>query len=152
MKYGMTKDGHALAVLSYHTMRHYYLQKICDRRGVFAAQITGRHKNLRSTERYLTTSLVAKRDIVNEVFNTVPEQEGAQMKALTDEISELKALIKQSIIISNGSPDNVKNTSRIAVDEAEKRLQNMALYESRQMRKGGPATDENKPVVSAFER
>lgn len=75
-KYGMSKTGHALSVLSYHTLRHYYLQQICDRRGVFAAQISGRHKNLRSTERYLTTSLVAKRDIVNEVFNT-PETNGA---------------------------------------------------------------------------
>ncbi|MBI2133605.1 site-specific integrase [Candidatus Woesearchaeota archaeon] len=151
-KYGMTKDGHTLAVLSYHTLRHYYLQKICDRRGVFAAQITGRHKNLRSTERYLTTSLVAKRDIVNEVFNTIPEQEVAQMKALKDEISELKALVKQSIIISNGSPDNVKNTSKIALEEAEKRMQNMALYESRQIRKGGPIQQESTVVVSSMER
>jgi integrase len=151
-KYGMTKDGHTLAVLSYHTLRHYYLQKICDKRGVFAAQITGRHKNLRSTERYLTTSLVAKRDIVNEVFNTIQEPEGAQMKALKDEIAELKALVKQSIIISNGSPDNIKNTSKIALEEAEKRMQNMALYESRQMRKGGPVQQENAVVVSSLER
>ncbi|MGV8162171.1 MAG: tyrosine-type recombinase/integrase [Candidatus Nanoarchaeia archaeon] len=151
-KYGMTKDGHTLAVLSYHTLRHYYLQKICDKRGVFAAQITGRHKNLRSTERYLTTSLVAKRDIVNEVFNTIQEPEGTQMKALKDEIAELKALIKQSVIISNGSPDNIKNTSKIALEEAEKRMQNMALYESRQMRKGGPVQQENAVVVSSMER
>jgi len=58
----------------------------------------------------------------------------------------------QSIIISNGSPDNVKNTSKIAVEEAEKRMQNMALYESRQMRKGGPVQQESAVVVSSMER
>ena len=152
MKYGMTKDGHSLSILSYHTLRHYFLQKICDQRGVFAAQITGRHKNLRSTERYLTTSLVAKRNIVNEVFNVKPEQQNNEIKELKDEISELKALIRQSVILSNGNPENIKNGNKIAVEEAERRMQNMALYESRQMRKGGPAQQEAPAVVGSLER
>ena len=69
-----------------------------------------------------------------------------------DEISELKALIKQSVILSNGNPENIKNGNKIAVEEAERRMQNMALYESRQMRKGGPAQQEAPVVVGSLER
>jgi len=131
MKYGMTNTGHALSVLSYHTLRHYYLQKICDQRGVFVAQISGRHKNLRSTERYLTTSLTAKQDIVNEVFNVQPQQESAQIASLKNEIHELKEIMKASVLLSNGNPNNVKNQNKIAVEEAERFLQNRALYQAR---------------------
>ena len=151
MKYGMTKDGHALSILSYHTLRHYYLQKICDRRGVFAAQISGRHKNLRSTERYLTTSLTAKRDIVNEVFNIQDQKESKELESLKDEISERKAILKQSVILSNGNPENTKNQSRISIEEAERMMQNRALYASRQLRKNKPAENERRPVMSSFE-
>lgn len=150
-KYGMTQDGHSLSVLSYHTLRHYYLQKICDSRGVFAAQITGRHKNLRSTERYLTTSMVAKKDIINEVFNIKEESASYEMSQLKDEIAELKAMIKQSMIINDGSSPYVKNQRKIAVEEAEKAMQNRAIYQSRQMRKGKPETEERKVMVSSFE-
>lgn len=150
MKYAISKTGRALSILSYHTLRHYYLQKICDQRGVFAAQISGRHKNLRSTERYLTTSMVAKRDIVDEVFNIQPEEKD-QINALKNEINELKDIIRQSIILSNGNPQNVKNKSRIAIEEAEKAMQNRALYQSRQMRKGKPETKDHDVMVSSFE-
>ena len=69
-----------------------------------------------------------------------------------DEISELKALIKQSVILSNGNPENIKNGNKIAVEEAERRMQNMALYESRQMRKGGFIQEEAQAVVGSLER
>jgi len=151
MKYGMSNTGHALSVLSYHTLRHYYLQKICDNRGVFAAQISGRHKNLRSTERYLTTSMVAKRDIVNDVFNVREETESYQVSQLKDEISELKSLIKQSMIIKDSSAPYVKKERNMAVEEAERAMQNRAIYQSRQLRKGKPETDERKAMVSSFE-
>lgn len=151
MKYGMSNTGHALSIFSYHTLRHYFLQRICDQRGVFAAQITGRHKNLRSTERYLTTSMVAKRDIVNGVFNVKEETAPYEVSQLKDEIAELKALIKESMIISNGNPQNVKNQSKIAIEEAERAMQNRALYESRQLRKSKPATNEHNVMVSSLE-
>lgn len=134
-KYGMSKSGHALSVLSYHTLRHYYMQQICDQRGVFAAQISGRHKNLRSTERYLTTSLVAKRDIVNQVFNTAEVNETDQIDSLKEEIAQLKELMLQSVILSNGNPHNVKNTKKMAVNEAEQYAQNRALYGRGQIKK-----------------
>jgi integrase len=150
MKYGMTKDGHALSILSYHTLRHYYMQKICDQRGVFAAQISGRHKNLRSTERYLTTSLKAKRDIVNEVFNIQEQKESRELEMLKNEISELKNILKQSIVLSNGHPENIKNR-RIVIEETEMMLQNRALYESRQLRKTKPAENNQRQYVSSLE-
>jgi integrase len=147
MKYGMTVTGHILSILSYHTLRHYYLQKICDQRGVFAAQISGRHKNLRSTERYLTTSLTAKKDIVNDVFNTQISQESHQMTALKDEISELKALMKQSVILSGGHKDHIRNQNRIAMEEAEGFMQNRALYQARQIKRT-VQVEETKEIVS----
>ncbi|RMG34933.1 MAG: hypothetical protein D6732_10055 [Methanobacteriota archaeon] len=152
MKYGMTKTGHALSVLSYHTLRHYYLQKICDQRGVFAAQISGRHKNLRSTERYLTTSLVAKRDIVNDVFNAPEESESKEILSLKNEIAELKALMMQSVILSNGNPMNSKNMSRIAIEEAERLMQNKALYEARRLRRTVKTEETTEQIVCGVQQ
>lgn len=151
MKYGMSNTGHALSVLSYHTLRHYYLQRICDQRGVFAAQISGRHKNLRSTERYLTTSLTAKKDIVNDVFNVQAHQEHAEIAALKNEISELKEIMKASILLSNGNPGNIKNQNRISIEEAERAMQNRALYQARRIRKVTEETEVRKQFVSSFE-
>jgi len=150
MKYGMSNTGHALSVFTYHTLRHYYLQKICDRRGVFAAQISGRHKNLRSTERYLTTSMVAKQDIVNEVFNIQDGKESHEMKMLRSEISELKKIMMESVVLNSGHPNHIRNR-KIIIEESEMRLQNRALHESRNLRRDKPATDERKKVVSSFE-
>ncbi|MCF7798883.1 tyrosine-type recombinase/integrase [Candidatus Woesearchaeota archaeon] len=147
MKYGMTNTGHALSILSYHTLRHYYLQKICDQRGVFAAQISGRHKNLRSTERYLTTSLTAKQSIVNEVFNVKEETATYEISQLKDEIAELKTLIKESMIISNGNPRNIKNQNRIAIEESENYMQNRALYQARKIRRVTEETEVRKEVI-----
>ena len=147
MKYGMTNTGHALSVLSYHTLRHYYLQKICDLRGVFAAQISGRHKNLRSTERYLTTSLTAKQDIVNDVFNVVPQQESAEIASLKDEIQELKEMMKASVLLSNGNPNNIKNQNRIAIEESERFMQNRALYRARKIHRVTEETEVRKEVI-----
>lgn len=93
-KYGTSRSGHKLSVLSYHTLRHYYLQKICDQRGVFAAQICGRHKNLRSTERYIKTSMRAKRDIVNSVFNTKEEKQQKEIAGLNDKIEKLTQMME----------------------------------------------------------
>jgi len=147
MKYGMTNTGHALSVLSYHTLRHYYLQRICDLRGVFAAQISGRHKNLRSTERYLTTSLTAKQDIVNDVFNVVPLQESAELSSLKNEIQELKEMMKSSVLLSNGNPNNIKNQNKIAIEESERFMQNRALFQARKIYKVTEETEVRKEVV-----
>lgn len=148
MKYGMTITGHTLSILSYHTLRHYYLQKICDTRGVFAAQITGRHKNLRSTERYLTTSLTAKKDIINEVFNVKEDTISYGVSELKNEIAELKALMKESIIISSGNPDHIRNQNRISIKEQENMMQNRALYQSRQIRRT-VEVQETEEIVSS---
>jgi len=133
-KYGRTNDGHVLSVLCYHALGHYFLQKTCDQRGVFAAQITGRHKTFRSTERYLTTSMVARRDIVNEVFNVKEVAASYEVSQLKDELARLKALVKQSVTICNGNLQDVKNQRRIALGEAEKAMQNRALVASRHIR------------------
>ncbi len=115
-KYATSQTGHKLSVLSYHTLRHYYLQKICDSRGVFAAQICGRHKNLRSTERYIKTSMKAKRDIVNAVFNTTEEKHNKDIKDLREQITELTKLVK--VVITPQSEACTPPTENIAEEEA----------------------------------
>ena len=42
--------------------------------------------------------------------------------------------------------------NKIAVEEADRRMQKMGLYESRQIRKGGPAQQEAPAVVGSLER
>jgi integrase len=120
-KYSESKSGHKLSVLSYHTLRHYYLQKICDNRGVFAAQICGRHKNLRSTERYIKTSMKAKRDIINSVFNTTDEKNNQEIKDLKAQIAELTNLVK--VVITPQSEACTPPTN-MAEQEAVAMLQN----------------------------
>ena len=95
--------------------------------------------------------MVAKRDIVNDVFNVREETESYQVSQLKDEISELKSLIKQSMIIKDSSAPYVKKERNMAVEEAERAMQNRAIYQSRQLRKGKPETDERKAMVSSFE-
>ena len=121
-KYSISATGHKLSVLSYHTLRHYYLQKICDSRGVFAAQICGRHKNLRSTERYIKTSMKAKRDIVNSVFNTAEEKHDKEISSLKDQIAELTNLVK--VVITPQSEACTKPKENIAEEEAIAMMQN----------------------------
>ncbi len=121
-KYGISATGHKLSVLSYHTLRHYYLQKICDSRGVFAAQICGRHKNLRSTERYIKTSMKAKRDIVNAVFNTTEEKHNKEIHDLKDQITELTNLVK--VVITPQSEACSKPKENMAEEEAIAMMQN----------------------------
>jgi len=120
-KYSESKSGHKLSVLSYHTLRHYYLQKICDNRGVFAAQICGRHKNLRSTERYIKTSMKAKRDIINSVFNTTEDKHNQEIKDLREQISELTNLVK---VVITPQTEVCARPTNMAEQEAVAMLQN----------------------------
>ena len=131
-KYAKSRTGHQLSVLSYHTLRHYYLQKICDKRGVFAAQICGRHKNLRSTERYIKSSLQAKRDIVNSVFNTVEEKHSVEITELKNQITELTNLVK--VIATPQSEACTPATNKFAQDEAIMMLQNDLFTNKRKNR------------------
>jgi integrase len=121
-KYATSKTGHKLSVLSYHTLRHYYLQKICDKRGVFAAQICGRHKNLRSTERYIKTSMRAKRDIVNSVFNTVEEKQNQEISDLKEQIQQLTKLVK--VVVTPQAEACTPVTDKIAEEEAIAMMKN----------------------------
>jgi integrase len=121
-KYSTSATGHKLSVLSYHTLRHYYLQKICDSRGVFAAQICGRHKNLRSTERYIKTSMKAKRDIVNSVFNSTEEKHNKEISSLKDQIAELTNLVK--VVITPQSEAATRPRDNMAEEEAIAMMQN----------------------------
>jgi predicted AAA+ superfamily ATPase len=114
-KYSTSKTGHKLSVLSYHTLRHYYLQKICDKKGVFAAQICGRHKNLRSTERYIRTSMKAKRDIINTVFNTTEEKQNKEINELKDQIQQLTELVK---VVVTPQTEACTAPTKIAEEEA----------------------------------
>ena len=95
--------------------------------------------------------MVAKRDIVNEVFNVREETENYQVSQLKDEIAELKDLIRQSMIIRDPSAPYVKKERNMAVEEAERAMQNRAIYQSRQLRKGKPATNERNVTVSSLE-
>ena len=121
-KYSISATGHKLSVLSYHTLRHYYLQKICDSRGVFAAQICGRHKNLRSTERYIKSSMKAKRDIVNSVFNSTEEKHDKEISSLKDQITELTNLVK--VVITPQAEACSRPKDNIAEEEAIAMMQN----------------------------
>ncbi len=120
-KYSTSNSGHKLSVLSYHTLRHYYLQKICDKKGVFAAQICGRHKNLRSTERYIKTSMKAKRDIVESVFNTTEEQHTVEISDLKDQIKQLTELVK---VVITPQKEACTAPTKIAEEEALALMQN----------------------------
>ncbi len=130
-KYGKSNSGHQLSVLSFHTLRHFYLQKICDKRGVFAAQICGRHRNLRSTERYIKSSLQAKRDIVNAVFNTTEEKHSVEIDQLKNQITELTNLVK--VIATPQSAACTPATHKFAEEEAIMMLQNNLFNQKRRI-------------------
>ncbi|RLE39502.1 hypothetical protein DRJ17_00955 [Candidatus Woesearchaeota archaeon] len=120
-KYATSKSGHKLSVLSYHTLRHYYLQRICDKRGVFAAQICGRHKNLRSTERYIKSSMKAKRDIINSVFNSNEEKQNKEINELKDQIRQLTELVK---VVVTPQTEACTPPTKIAEEEAIAMMKN----------------------------
>lgn len=67
--------GDNLYVFSYHSLRHYYIQKICDKRGLYAANLCARHENIKSTILYLKNSLEKKKEIIENVFNDKKEEE-----------------------------------------------------------------------------
>lgn len=98
--YGKAKGGERLFRLSFHTLRHYCLSKVCDNMGVYAAKTIGRHRTILSTMKYMHTSMKYKGEIVNQVFN----QGSSQHSALEAQIQELKNLLANAVILQKGEP------------------------------------------------
>lgn len=66
--YAEKADGDKLYAFHYHSLRHLYIQQVCDSHGVRKAQVLARHKSIQSTMQYLHSSLRKKKSVVNDVF------------------------------------------------------------------------------------
>ena len=94
------KEEMPLYVFSFHTLRHLFATRMVER-GVTEDEIkqAGRWISIASVERYKHTSLITKRHAVEKAFNEYGVKSEQDMKILKDEISELKNIIKSSMIL-----------------------------------------------------
>lgn len=91
--------GRPLYVITPHTLRHRFIQRIADTEGIFKAQQCARHLHLSSTMVYAKKSMKAKMEAIARTFDEEKKDQTEEMRALKEQVAGLTNMLQQNMNI-----------------------------------------------------
>ncbi len=91
--------GRPLMVITPHTLRHRFIQRIADQEGLFKAQQCARHLHFSSTLVYAKKSMKAKVEAINNTFDSEKKDQAEEINELKEQVASLTKMLQDNMNI-----------------------------------------------------